>query len=252
MQVYWGVVTFLFGIVVGSFLNVLIYRLPRELNIAKGYSFCPACHHRLYPVDLVPVFSWLFLRRRCRYCGEPISWVYPAVELANALLWVGCYIAFGLTGEALAAAGICSALIVVAFCDWQHREIPDSMNITIALMGVILVFVSNALALKERLIGAICVSGVLFLLAFVTGGRAMGGGDIKLMAALGLCLGWKLTVFTTFLGALLGSITFVVLSKTKSKLGREVPFGTFLAAAGVIALFWGDQLLRWYFGLLGM
>lgn len=242
-------VIFLFGICIGSFLNVLIYRLPRGLNVAKGFSFCPGCGHRLYPIDLVPVFSWVFLRGKCRYCGAPISPVYPVVELGNALLWVACAVRFGASGAAFAFMAICSALIVVAFCDWQHREIPDSMPAVIALAGVALAFCDPSVTLAQRGIGFICVAGPMFLLAFATGGAAMGGGDIKLMAALGFCLGWKLTVFTTFGGALLGTLAFFILSKTRAKLGREVPFGTFLAIAGIIAIFWGQPLIDWYFSL---
>lgn len=245
-------IIFLFGLCIGSFLNVLIYRLPKGLNVAKGFSFCPACDHRLYPVDLIPLFSWLFLRGKCRYCKAPISAQYPVVELLNALLWVASAAFFGFGGQAFAVMAVCSALIVVAFCDWQTREIPDSMHLVILASAVVCIFTTNQLQLSNRLIGLLCVAGPMFLLALFTGGAAMGGGDIKLMAALGFFLGWKLTLFTTFGGAVLGTVAFALLAKTKAKLGREVPFGTFLAIAGVIAIFYGEALLGWYFGLLGL
>lgn len=241
------IVVFLFGLCIGSFLNVLIYRLPRGLDIAHGFSMCPTCQHRLYPLDLVPLFSWLFLDGKCRYCKAKISFIYPFVELLNGLIWVGVAMRFGLTVQALAYAIVASCLIVVAFTDWQHMEIPDSMSVVIALMGLVLLAADGSLPISARIIGALCVSVPMALLALA---GAMGGGDIKLMAALGLCLGWKLTLFTTFFGAVLGTLVFFLLFKTKAKLGRMIPFGTFLAIGGVCAVFFGDAFIGWYFGLL--
>lgn len=240
-------VVFLFGLCIGSFLNVLIYRLPRGMDVAHGFSLCPTCGHRLYPPDLVPLFSWLFLGGKCRYCKTKIAFIYPFVELLNGLLWVGTAVRFGFTVQALAYAVVESCLIVAAFTDWRHMEIPDSMSVVIALMGAILVATEGSLSVSARLIGAFCVSVPMVVLALM---GAMGGGDIKLMAALGLCLGWKLTLFTTFFGAVLGTITFLLLAKTKAKMGRMIPFGTFLSIGGVCAIFFGDALLRWYFDLL--
>lgn len=251
-MLYLTVVTFLFGLCIGSFLNVLIYRLPRGLNAAKGFSFCPACNHRLFALDLIPLFSWLFLRGKCRYCGARISAQYPVVELTNALLWTGCVWRFGFGGAAFAAMAVCSALLVVAFCDWQQREIPDSMHLVILAGALVSMLTGSGLSVGARLAGAVCVAAPMLVLALVTGGAAMGGGDIKLMAALGLFFGWKLSLFTLFGGALLGTAAFFVLAKTKAKLGREVPFGSFLSAAAVLAIFYGDSLLSWYFSLLGL
>lgn len=244
---FFFVFVFLFGLCIGSFLNVLIYRLPRGMDVAHGFSMCPACEHRLYPVDLIPLFSWLFLGAKCRYCKAKISFIYPFVELLNALLWLGMAMRFGMTLKALAYAVVASCLVVVAFTDWQKMEIPDSMSVVIALAGLLLFFVDDSLSFSARLIGAFCVSVPMLLLAMA---GAMGGGDIKLMAALGLCLGWKLTLFTTFFGAVMGTLAVLLLAKTKARLGRLIPFGTFLAIGGVCAVFFGQAFLDWYFNLL--
>ncbi|MEG0895094.1 MAG: prepilin peptidase, partial [Oscillospiraceae bacterium] len=239
LSIYYGVIIFLFGIVIGSFLNVLIYRLPKEISIAKGFSMCPKCTHRLMPVDLVPLFSWIFLKGKCRYCKEPIPFIYPAVELINGILWLLAYIMFGLSFSLISYFAILSCLLVVVFTDWQQMIIPDSMDVTILLAGILLIFISDSLPLKERLIGLVCVSVPMLILALVSGGRAMGGGDIKLMAALGLCMGWKQTLLITFGGAVLGTITYLILLKTKNKMARQIPYGTFLSIMGIISLLFG-------------
>ncbi|MEG1774080.1 MAG: prepilin peptidase [Oscillospiraceae bacterium] len=241
----------LFGLIIGSFLNALIYRLPRELSIVHGNSLCPSCGHRLYAVDLVPLFSWALLRGKCRYCHEPISPRYPAVEAINAALYLAVGLRFGLTLEALASAILCSSLLAIAVIDWQEMLIPDSLCVAVAVAGVLLlVSGSGAVSPRDRLIGAFCVSVPLLLIALVSRGRAMGGGDIKLMAALGLCLGWKLTLLTTLSGAVLGTLVVLLLRRTRFALGREVPFGCFLAIAGIAVLFGGEAFLGWYLGLL--
>lgn len=249
MALLW-IYVFLFGLVIGSFLNVLVYRLPREMPIAHGFSQCTDCGHRLYPKDLVPLFSYLFLRGRCRYCGAHISFQYPAVELANALLWLLCAGVFGFTPRALAAALLCSCLLTVLLIDWFHQIIPDVMCLAILVCGLGLWAAGGGPDLTARLIGFVVISVPLLLLALLSGGRAMGGGDIKLMAALGFCLGWQCTILTTMLGALLGTLAVVALRPTRFALGCEVSFGSFLALGGMIALFWGDGIIGWYLSLV--
>ncbi|MEF9984709.1 MAG: prepilin peptidase [Oscillospiraceae bacterium] len=240
---------FLFGIVIGSFLNVLIYRLPREISFVKGFSKCPHCDHRLFTKDLIPVFSFLFLKGQCRYCKGKISIQYPLVELANAIMYIGCFARYGFTLQAGIFCIICSALMVIAVTDWQFMIIPDSMNLVIGLCGLALLAISPSLWL-DRLIGAVCVSGVMLLIALVSSGRAMGGGDIKLMAVIGLCFGWKLTLFITAFGAILGTLAVIVLSKTKYALGKKVQFGSFLSIAAIMSIFVGEAFIAWYLGLL--
>ncbi len=241
---------FLFGLVIGSFLNVLIYRLPRGISPAHGFSMCPSCEHRLYPIDLIPLFSWIGLKGKCRYCGAPISPRYPAVELANALLWMAAFWRYGFGLPALAMAAVCSCLLCIVFTDWEHMMIPDSFSIVMAGAGVLLLYTTDSPDWLERLIGAVCVSGLFLLIALVSGGRAMGGGDIKMMAALGLCLGWKLTLLTTMLGSVLGSAVLLILHFTRFDRGRKAPFGTFLAVGGIAAILFGNEMILWYLGNL--
>ncbi|MEG1779351.1 MAG: prepilin peptidase [Oscillospiraceae bacterium] len=250
MNLYYGIIVLLFGIIIGSFLNVCIYRLPLELSVHKGHSYCPHCKADLHALDLIPLFSYLFLGGKCRYCKQHISWQYPAVELANGLLWLGIFLRFGLTATAVAYAAVVSCLIVIFMTDFTHMIIPDSMNLVIAIAGVVL-FITNPDMRIERIIGMCCVSLVFLLIALVSHGKAMGGGDIKLMAALGLCLGWKLILLTTLLGAVLGSITYLFLKHSKAHaLGRLVPFGAFLAIGGIISILFGHDIIHWYLSLI--
>ena len=243
------VLFFLFGLVVGSFLNVLIYRLPLELSVVKGYSMCPACEHRLFPRDLVPLFSWLLLRRRCRYCSAPVSWRYPAVELLNALLWLAISLRYGIGIASAAYCMVASCLLVVLFVDWEHQIIPDSMHVGIFIAGLLLAFWgAPALGWPNRIIGLFSVSVLFLLIVLISGGRAMGGGDVKLMAALGFCLGWKQALLITMLGSVVGSIIALAQRCAATK---RVPFGSFLAAAGILSLFFGDTLIAWYTALCG-
>ena len=240
---------FLIGLVFGSFFNVLIYRLPRGISFAKGYSKCPDCGHRLMAADLVPLFSWLFLRGHCRYCQKPVSVRYPLVEMITGLLYTAVVWRFGFTIYAFIWVVVCSCLLVIAFVDWEHMIIPDTLNLVIAAMGVILLLLQPQ-SLKDRLLGAFSVSLLFLLIVVVSRGKAMGGGDIKLMAALGLCLGWQLTLFTMAFGAILGTLVMLLLRRTRYALGREVPFGSFLAIVGILAVLWGPAFLAWYLGLI--
>ncbi|MDR1604832.1 MAG: prepilin peptidase [Gracilibacteraceae bacterium] len=263
MPVFIGAVVFCFGLCVGSFLNVVVYRLPLGLPVHRGFSLCPACGRRLRGPDLVPVFSWLFLRGRCRYCGAGISPRYPAVELLTAFLWLAVWLARAGAllppagsfppGEVLRAAAmlvLVSALVAVIFIDARHMIIPNSLVLVILAAGLLLCFTPAPPTLAERLIGLVCVSGPLFLLAVLSGGRAMGMGDIKLMAAAGLCLGWPGTVAAFFIGAFLGSVVSVAAAAGKSrKLGGRIPFGPYLAGGIIICLFYGRILIDLYLSL---
>ena len=184
MKIFIGVFVFLFGIVIGSFLNVLIYRIPRGLDFKKGSSFCTTCKHPLKWYDLFPLFSWLFLGGKCRYCKAKISPIYPIVEATNGILWVlayvflaDCNLNFALLGYFL----VCSALVVVFCIDFQFQIIPDSMWVTV-LLGGVLVYVQQLIdhgfvwqELVSRLVGIFAASGVLFVLAMLYKG-GMGGG----------------------------------------------------------------------------
>ncbi len=239
------------GLAVGSFLNVLIYRIPLGLSPAKGFSFCPRCSHRLYPVDLVPVVSHLLLGGRCRYCKEPIGWRYSAVELLNALCWLGAYLVHGPTLTGLCYGLACSCLLAAAGIDLDHGIIPDRFNLCIGGLGLLLAFFAPHPTWQQRAIGLVAVSLPLLVIAMLTGG--MGEGDIKLFAACGLLAGWQLTLLSLLLASVLAAaIGGLLLAGGKADRKTPIPFGPFIAAGVILALLAGDALIGWYLSLLGV
>ena len=260
---YIAAIIFVFGTVIGSFLNVLIYRLPIGMDFKKGNSICTSCKHQLNWKDLFPLFSWIFLGGKCRYCKTPISPRYPIVEALNGAAYVLVYLFLcggsAFDGLSLKLAGymiMMSALIVVSWVDFEHQIIPDSMWIAIFVGGLFIVgdtLITGAFTKEwiiSRVIGLFAVSGLFFLIALVTGGRAMGGGDIKLMAAVGFVLGWKAVIIALFVGALLG-VLFSIIRKlvSKAEMKGVIPFGPFLAMGSVISAFVGEMVFDAYLGL---
>ncbi len=237
-------ITFLFALTIGSFLNVCIYRLPKGEDIVHTDSHCMSCGYRLKWYDLIPVFSWLFLRGRCRKCGERISVQYPLVELANGLIWVGLVYTNGFTITGFAYCAASSALLVLSVIDWRTYEIPVGCNIWILLAGV-----ANLIAHRGQwldfLIGFACVSGLLLLILVASGGRAMGGGDVKLMAAAGLLLGWQKIIFAFGIGCILGSVLHLIRMKVQGK-DRVLAFGPYLSMGILFSMMWGQWLIDWY------
>ena len=239
---------FLLGAVIGSFLNVCILRIPAGESIVTGPSHCTACGRRLRWFELVPVVSWLALRGRCRTCGAAISPQYPLIEAGNALLWLLLFAVLGFTPQAVLGALLASALLVLSVIDARTGEIPPGTVIFIAALGGIRLFFDPAHWLSA-LIGAVCVSGFLLLVLLVTGGQGVGGGDVKLMAACGLFLGWKLILLAFFLGCVLGSVIHLLRMRF-FRAGRSLALGPYLSAGVLLALLWGNAALAWYFGLL--
>lgn len=255
---------FLVGICVGSFLNVLIIKIPKKENFTTTNSHCMSCNHKLHAKDLVPLFSWIFLGGKCRYCKAKISPQYPIVEAFNGIMYalVFWFLTDGKLN--LATVGYClaiSALIVASAIDIKIMEIPDSMWVTI-LAGGILVYINDLInngfvfeTLIERVVGFFTASTVLFALAVVTKG-GMGGGDIKLMAACGFLLGWKVVLLSLILGAFSGTIYFIIVylknRKKEEKMDHKVPFAPHLAIAVVVCMFVGQQLIDWYLFVCGI
>lgn len=239
----------LVGLVIGSFLNVVIYRVPLKLSVAKGHSFCPTCSHRLHAVDLVPVFSFVFLRGKCRYCGAPIGMRYPLVELANALCYWLVYVQYGFQWVTLLYFVCCSCLICVALIDGDHQIIPDRFNIIIGVCGLIMAVFARDISWVARVIGLFCVSMPVLLIVLFTGG--MGEGDVKLFAALGLLLGWKLSLFTVLVASVTAAVYGVAVMIRKKGDGKlAIPFGPFISAAGILAILCGNALVDAYVSLL--
>ena len=236
------------GLVIGSFLNVCIVRLPEHRSIWRPGSSCPACGAAIGWRDNIPVLSYLALRGRCRACGERISWRYPLVEIVTSSLFVLTYLRFGWSTELPVALVLISALIVITGIDLTHQIIPD----VVTLPGIVLGFLANLLAhhvgWTESLLGILVGGGTFFVVIRASNG-GMGGGDMKLGAMLGAFLGWKIALMSILIAVLAGGTLAVVLLVLKIR-GRKdpVPFGPFLALGGSAGLFWGERLLAWYLG----
>jgi leader peptidase (prepilin peptidase) / N-methyltransferase len=253
------VFVFIFGSIIGSFLNVCIYRIPRSLSIVWPSSQCPSCSRPIRAWDNIPILSFLVLGGKCRNCGVKISFRYPLVEALNAFFYVFLSWRFGISWDFLVYGVFCSALIVITFIDLDFQIIPDR----ITLPGIPLGLLAGSLLLpdpflraaqlgwKGSLIGAL--SGFLFYYFVAVAGEkifkkeAMGGGDIKMMAMVGGFLGWKGIILTTFLGSLIGSVIgiFMIIFKGRER-GSLIPFGPFLALGAVVSLFFGQEIIFWY------
>jgi leader peptidase (prepilin peptidase)/N-methyltransferase len=269
---------FLLGLVIGSFLNVCILRIPADKSIVLPSSSCPKCGKAIAPYDNIPVLSWVFLRGKCRNCKTKISAMYPAVELLTGVLFLACYLVFGPSVEALKWAVFAALLVVLTITDLRERILPDEVNFfglgaglifsffTVPLDGTALWIATRwfdfppprmALSFADAVLGAVAGSGLLWLVAEgyfrIRGREGMGLGDVKMMAAIGAFLGLKRTMMTVLAGSLLGSVIGILLISI-SKKGRdyELPFGTFLGAGALLVVFFGTSALRWYESLLAV
>ncbi len=250
---------FIVGLVIGSFLNVCIYRIPKGKSIVSPPSACPACGSKIKPWHNIPVLSYILLRGRCAYCGAGISPRYPLIELLNALLYVAVLYRFGLHPASFLIMVLISAFIVVTFIDLDHQIIPDG----ITLPGIVLGLILGPLVLRNpaipwhtgfinSLLGVVVGGGFLWitfhLYYALTKREGMGGGDVKLMAMIGAFLGWKAVLLTIFLGSLLGSVVGLglVIFKGMNMRKTPIPFGPFLVAGAMAAIFCGSTFLNWY------
>lgn len=243
-------ILFLYGIVIGSFLNVCIYRIPLGQSIAKERSHCMSCGYQLKWYDLVPLFSWLALRGKCRKCKAPISPQYPIIEGVNGALYV---LIFAVNGFSLVSVLYClmaSALLALSVIDWRTYEIPFGFNVFIGILGIVRL-VTDLGNWADYVLGFLVVSAILELLLLASRGRAIGGGDVKLMAAAGLLLGWKLIILAFLLGCLLGSVIHIIRMKV-SHADHVLAMGPYLSAGILLSALWGSQFISWYCGLLGV
>lgn len=241
---------FLYGITFGSFFNVVGLRVPLKESIVRPPSHCTTCDRRLTLVDLVPVFSFIFLKGKCRGCGEKISAVYPLMELITGLLFAAAYLHFGFQLELVVSLLFISMLVILTVSDLKYMLIPNKILLPFGIAIFILRIFSPLTPWWDSMLGAAVGFGVLLLIAIVSNG-GMGGGDIKLFLVIGLVLGTIQTLFTLFLASLIGAIVGVIFLK-RTKQGRKtpVPFGPSIAVAALIAYFYGAQLVGWYTGLL--
>jgi len=238
---------FILGLVTGSFFNVCIYRLPRKESVVFPPSRCPLCQTRLTPRDLVPLFSYLWLKGRCRYCQGRISWRYPAVELLTGLLFMMLYAHFGLNLLLVKYLILICFLMVISFIDLEYYLIPDRLILFMLGMGILLNFFTRELPISSILWGVLVPAGILFLLAVLSKG-GMGGGDIKLAGAAGLFLGWPQSLLALFLACFLGGIFGLILLIFHLKKRKDpLPFAPFLSGGIILTVFFGQVFLIWYF-----
>ena len=236
------------GLVLGSFLNVVAARVPLRRSVVKPGSACMSCGTELAWRDNVPLVSWVLLRGRCRHCGTRIPWRYPAVELATAVLFAACFLAFGLTAYAFLAAGFCAVLVAISAIDIEHRIVPN--RIVVPATGIVLVVNTLIDPSVEWLLGGLAGFTFLFIAAVIYP-AGMGMGDVKLAALLGVMLGRDVAV-ALMAGMLLAIVPSVVLLARHGSKARKmgIPFAPFLAGGGIVALFAGGELLDAYLSLL--
>jgi leader peptidase (prepilin peptidase)/N-methyltransferase len=239
-------VPLLFGLVLGSFLNVVIARVPEGKSVWAPRSACPACGAPIAWYDNIPILSFFALRGRCRGCRAPIPWRYPIVEAVTGAAFALAYLIFGPTVDGAAASLLLAALVAITAIDLRHQIIPDVITLPGIVAGFALSLASGRLVWLESLIG-IAVGGGIFLVIILVSGGGMGGGDMKLGAMLGAFLGWKLGLLALLMGVLAGGSAAICLLALGRKGRKEaIPFGPFLALGGAISLLWGDQVLAWY------
>ena len=244
------IIIFIFGITIGSFLNVCIYRIPLHESIVTAPSHCMSCGRRLKWYDLVPVFSWLFLGGKCRSCKTRISPQYPIIETLNGVLYVLICVVCGLNYRSLVICFMTSALVVLSVIDWRTYEIPFGINVFLFILGIAATALDSAHILSH-LVGMVCVSGFLGILYVASSGRAIGGGDIKLMFACGLILGWQKIILAFLLGCIIGSVIHLIRIKAKGA-GHVLAMGPYLSVGIFLAALWGEQWIGWYLGCLGI
>lgn len=239
----------LWGAVIGSFLNLCIYRLPRGETVVYGGSRCTNCGQGLQARDLIPVISYLWLRGRCRHCDTAISGQYPLVELCTAALFVVIFMFWGLSWQTVLMWVLGAILICASVIDWRHRIIPDELIITGLCLGLPLTWLVSTGTMLAGVGGFLLAGSLLLLIALVSRG-GMGGGDIKLGAVMGLYLGWSQVLVALFAAFLAGGITGILLMATRGwKRKDAVPFGPFLALGSLLAAFYGQQIISWYLSL---
>lgn len=240
---------FLFGLVIGSFLNVVIGRIPAGESIVNPPSHCESCGNYLQPKDLIPVISWFCLKGKCRYCGEKIHYRYPLTELVNAIVWVLIIWQFGLTWQGLAGLFIFSLSLVITQIDLEHFIIPNGIVIILLAGGIIYHFLTPELSLPARLLGLGVGVAIPALIALISRG-GMGGGDIKLMGAMGFWLGLAGVLIALFVAALVGSIVGISLIISGRKKRKDpIPFGPFLVLGFLLIFLFGDQLVSLYWSI---
>ncbi|MFA5092578.1 MAG: prepilin peptidase [Candidatus Omnitrophota bacterium] len=260
------IMVFIFGSIVGSFLNVCIHRMPKSESVVWPRSHCPKCQKRIPGYDNIPFISFILLGGKCRFCKERISLRYPLVELLTALLTVALFNHFGLSYSFFLAMVMLWGLIIATFIDISHRIIPDEVSVGGMILGFIMVSITgftlkpfgfSFLPMKFSFLGIIVGGGIIYLTGVIfdlvyfkllkkpaIGGEteSMGGGDVKLLAMIGAFMGWKMAILTFFLAPFLGIVVGVV--NLVYKKDHTIPYGPFLSIAALVSLFWGNKIIQ--------
>ena len=278
---YWIWTALILGLLVGSFLNVVIHRLPlmmerqwkqecqltlnpdqepeesERYNLIVPASACPKCNHRIRPWENIPVISYLFLRGKCSGCKTPISIRYPIIELVSGLLAMGSAVVYGPGMTSFLVIILCWLLLAMSMIDIDHQLLPDSLTLPLLWIGLLANASGMFTSLEEAVYGAVAgylsLWSVYWLFKLVTGKEGMGYGDFKLLAALGAWMGWQflplIILLSSFVGAFIGIGMIVIRGRDRN---IPIPFGPYLAAAGLIAMFWGDELINAYMGMMAV
>ena len=267
IQISTIVLTVLLGLCVGSFLNVVIYRLPNNMSLAKPASHCPKCQNPIKWYDNIPVLSYIILRGKCRHCHEKISFRYPFVELLNCVLWVLCLLCF--TNfiipsnpmnwlRFIVSCIVCSTLICIFFCDLDHMEIPEVFFLVLLLCGLVLLLDNPSMEVLMQKVFGFIGAGLLFLLVnavykLIRKRDGIGFGDVELVACAGLILGGYSMIFALVVSCVVGGIALLIVALVRKK-GRdkEYPFAVLLTCGIALALFVGEYFVNWYLGVLGV
>ena len=244
------IMIFLIGISIGSFLNVCIYRIPKKEDIVFERSHCMSCGNVLKWYELIPLFSFSVQGGKCRNCKTKLSVQYPLIELLNGLIYVWIFMAKGFQPESILFCICASVLIVISVIDWRTYEIPFGCNIVIGILGIVRVILDLA-HWYNYVIGFFAVSGLFLIIYWITKGRGIGGGDIKLMAAAGLLLGWQNILLALMIGSIAGSVIHLTLMKVQGK-DRVLAFGPYLAFGIFAAMLYGNEIITWYLSMFNL
>lgn len=244
----------LFGLAVGSFLNVCIYRIPLKKSIIRPPSSCPHCGVRIKYYDNIPLVSFLFLLGKCRYCHSPLSWQYPAVETLTGAISLILFIKYGLNYQYFIFFLFLASLLVISFIDLHHKIIPDIFSLPGIVLGLVASLIIGHISWTDSLIGTIAGGGGLFLVAItyetITGKEGMGMGDVKLLAMIGAWMGWRalplIILISSLSGVIIGSAMLLAGGKG---IRARIPFGPFLSLAAFLNFFFGQKLATWYYNL---
>lgn len=252
--IFVGFIFLVVGLLLGSFGNVLIHRMPLDQSVVLPRSHCVNCKKPIAWYDNIPVFSWIVLRAQCRNCQQKISWRYPLVELLTGLLFLGVYLKYGTSYLAFEYCLLSFGLVVVSFIDFDHYIIPDEMSLGGIVVGLICAAINPERHFLDALLGVLAGGGTLWAVAWVywkiRKEEGMGGGDIKLLAWIGSILGWVSIPFVILSSSILGSIVGIILMlAVKKELKSAIPFGPYISLGALIYIFGGDELAKWYLSL---